>query len=154
MKKFEAALKEWASSLPQGSCCSTRDSNIKFEEQKSKIVFVNKSKKSCLKVDVDGGVVPSVEQSLRCDKLLVEKSTPLFCFVELKGGDIVHAIKQLEVSLVDSRLNPVCDQQKLAFVVGKNHYPASSPLIQKGMKRISSLNAKLIVANTPASYSL
>lgn len=43
MKKFEAALKEWASSLPQGSCCSTRDSNIKFEEQKSKITFVKNS---------------------------------------------------------------------------------------------------------------
>lgn len=55
---------------------------------------------------------------------------------------------------MDSRLNPVCDPQKLAFVVGKNHYPASSPLIQKGMKRISSLNAKQIVANTPASYLL
>lgn len=154
MKKFESTLKEWANSLPQGSCSSTRDSNIKFEEQKSKIVFVNKLKKSCLKVDVDGGVVPSNTSTARCDKLLVEKSVPLFCFVELKGVDVEHAIKQLEASLGDSRLNPNCNQQKLAFVVGKNHYPASSPLIQKGMKKISVLNAKLIVANTPASYSL
>lgn len=154
MKKFESALKEWASLLPKGSCCSTRDSNIKFEDQKSKITFVNQSKKSCLKVNVDGGVVPSTECSLRCDKLLVEKSRPLFCFVELKGGDIGHAIKQLETSLADLRLNPDCDQQKLAFVVGKNHFPVSSPLIQKGMKKISALNAKLIVVNTPASYPL
>ncbi len=85
MKKFESALKEWAGSLPKGSCCSTRDSNIKFEEQKSSITFVNKSKKFCLKVNVD---------------------------------------------------------------------PVSSPLIQKGMKKISALNAKLIVVNTPASYLL
>ena len=154
MKKIESILKEWASSLPQGSCYSTRDSNIKFEEQKSKITFVNKSKKNCLKVDVDGGVVPSNTSTARCDKLLVEKSSPLFCFVELKGGDVERAIKQLEVSRGDSRLNPDCNQQKLAFVVGKNHYPASSPLIQKGMKRISTLNAKLIIANTPASYTL
>lgn len=154
MKNSKDSLKDWVSSLPQGSCCSTKDSNIKFEEQKSKIVFVNRLKKVCLKVDVDGGVIPSAEHSLRCDKLLVEKLKPLFCFVELKGVDIEHAIEQLEKSLGDPRLNPGCNQQKLAFVVGKNHYPASSPLIQNGIKKISNKDAKLIVVNTPASYSL
>lgn len=92
MNKANESLNVWANSLPSGSWCSTKDSNIKFEEQKSKITFVNKSKKSCLKVDVDGGVIPSNTRSARCDKLLVEKSAPLFCFVELKGGDIEHAI--------------------------------------------------------------
>ncbi len=154
MNKANESLNVWANSLPSGSWCSTKDSNIKFEEQKSKITFVNKSKKSCLKVDVDGGVIPSNTRSARCDKLLVEKSAPLFCFVELKGGDIEHAIEQLEASLKNPKLNPECSQRKLALVVGKNHFPASSPLIQKGMKKISSLNARLIVANTPASYSL
>jgi len=154
MKNAKDSLNEWASSLPPGSWCITKDSNIKFEEQKSKITFVNKSKKSCLNIDVDGGVIPSNTRAARCDKLLVEKSTSLFCFVELKGGNIEHAIEQLEASLKNPKLNPECAQQKLAFVVGKNHFPASSPLIQKGMKKISSLNAKLIVANTPASYTL
>lgn len=154
MKNVKDSLNEWANSLPSGTWCLTKDSNIKFEEQKSKITFVNKSKKSCLKVDVDGGVIPSNTRSARCDKLLVEESALLFCFVELKGGDIEHAIEQLEASLKNPKLNPEFAQRKLAFVVGKNHFPASSPLIQKGMKKISSLNAKLIVVNTPASYSL
>ena len=137
MNKANESLNVWVNSLPSGSWCSTKDSNIKFEEQ-----------------NVDGGVIPSNTRSARCDKLLVEKSAPLFCFVELKGGDIEHAIEQLEASLKNPKLNPECFQRKLAFVVGKNHFPASSPLIQKGMKKISSLNARLIVANTPASYSL
>ena len=154
MKNVKDSLNEWANSLPSGTWCLTKDSNIKFEEQKSKITFVNKSKKSCLKVDVDGGVIPSNTRAARCDKLLVEESALLFCFVELKGGDIEHAIEQLEASLKNPKLNPEFAQRKLAFVVGKNHFPASSPLIQKGMKKISSLNARLIVANTPASYSL
>lgn len=154
MKNVKDSLNEWANSLPSGTWCLTKDSNIKFEEQKSKITFVNKSKKSCLKVDVDGGVIPSNTRAARCDKLLVEESALLFCFVELKGGDIEHAIEQLEASLKNPKLNPEFAQRKLAFVVGKNHFPASSPLIQKGMKKISSLNAKLIVVNTPASYSL
>lgn len=153
-KKSENIIKAWVDSLPKGSCSSTKDSSIKFEERKSKITFDNKSNKTCLKIDVDGGVVPSAEKTLRCDKLLVEKSKPLFCFIELKGNDIEHAIKQLESSLKDARLNPSCSQQKLAFVVGKNHSPISSPLIQKRIKSFKGLNAELIIKNTPATYPL
>lgn len=155
MTKFsDDSLKKWIASLPLNSFASTNESNIKFEEAKSKITFVNKSRKDCLKVDVDGGVVSSSETVLRCDKLLVEKSVPQFCFVELKGSDIKHAVEQLEASLKDIRLNPACLQQKLAFVVGRNHYPSSSPLIQNAMKKFRALNVKLVIANTPAIYAL
>ena len=60
MTKFsDDSLKKWIASLPLNSFASTNESNIKFEEAKSKITFVNKSRKDCLKVDVDGGVVSS-----------------------------------------------------------------------------------------------
>lgn len=153
-KTLNNNLDQWVDSLPKNSWCATSVSNIKFEEQKSKIVFVNRKDNECLKINVDGGIVSTAESFFRCDKLLVDKSKLLFCFVELKGGDIEHAIEQLESSLKDSRLNPKCSQEKKAFIVGKNHYPVSSPLIQNGMKRLKCLNAGLIVRNTPATYIL
>ena len=155
MKKMpKNDLNQWIGLLPKNSWSSTKESNIKFEEQKSKIVFVNKKDNECLKINVDGGVVSTKEQSFRCDKLLVQKSYLQFCFIELKGGDIGHAIEQLETSLKDPRLNPDCAQEKKAFIIGKNHYPAYSPLIQRGMKRLKYLNANLIVLNSPATYNL
>ena len=66
-------LDEWTKGLPDSSYTTTSESNIKFEENKSKITFSNESKKKCLKVDVDGGVYPKGGKKLRCDKLLVEK---------------------------------------------------------------------------------
>ena len=47
----------WAHGLPPGTYCYTDDSNIKFEENKSKIIFKNTSRKVCIKIDVDGGVI-------------------------------------------------------------------------------------------------
>ena len=153
-KPLSDSLEKWMSELPAGSYITTDSSNIKFQESKSKIAFTHKSRKSCLKIQVDGGVVPSSEHSLRCDNLLVEKSTPIFCFIELKGCDIKHAFEQLETSLKDNRLNPKCSQRKMAFVVGRNHAPASSPIIQNAMKKFRTLNAELRIANTPATFTL
>ena len=153
-KQLSDSLEKWMSELPAGSCITTDSSNIKFEESKSKITFTNESRKSCLKIQVDGEIVPSSEQSLRCDNLLVEKDTPLFCFIELKGCNIKHAFEQLESSLKDNRLNPKCSQRKKAFVVGRNHAPASSPIIQNAMKKFRVLNAELHIANTPATFTL
>ncbi|WP_407450175.1 hypothetical protein [Fibrobacter sp.] len=61
-------LDEWTKGLPDSSYTTTSESNIKFEENKSKITFSNESKKKCLKVDVDGGVYPKGGKKLRCDK--------------------------------------------------------------------------------------
>ena len=147
-------LEEWVKGLPVSSCSATSESNIKFEENKSQITFSNKSRKKCLKVDVDGGVYPKGGRNLRCDKLLVEKEKLHFYFVELKGEDIEHAIKQLASSINDSKLNPDCTQDKVAFAVGKNHYPTASALIQGWMKKFKKMGATLDVKNTPAKHDL
>ena len=147
-------LDEWTKGLPDSSYTTTSESNIKFEENKSKITFSNKSKKKCLKVDVDGGVYPKGGKKLRCDKLLVEMEKLRFYFVELKGEDIEHAIKQLDGSIRDSKLNPNCSQEKMAFVVGKNHFPTASALVQGWMKKFKKFGAVLEIKNTPAKYDL
>ncbi len=147
-------LDEWVNSLPDSSYTTTSESNIKFEENKSQITFSNKSQKKCLKINVDGGVYPKGGKNTRCDKLLVEKEKLRFYFVELKGADIEHAIKQLASSICDSKLNPDCAQSKIAFAVGKNHFPATNPLIQGWMKKFKKLDATLEIRNTPAKYEL
>ena len=106
MKKMpKNDLNQWIGSLPKNSWSSTKESNIKFEEQKSKIVFVNKKDNECLKINVDGGVVSAKEQSFRCDKLLVQKSYLQFCFIELKGGDIGDSKRDETVKIFERQLN-------------------------------------------------
>ena len=41
----------------------TTDSQIKFEEKKKVIIFHNPQRKSCLKVQVDGCVVKSTQET-------------------------------------------------------------------------------------------
>lgn len=147
-------LDVWTKGLPNSSYTTTNESNIKFEENKSQITFSNRSKKKCLKVNVDGGVYPKGGKNLRCDKLLVEKDYFRFYFVELKGENIEHAIKQLASSINDSKLNPDCSQDKIAFAVGKNHFPKASALVQGWMKKFKKFGATLEIENTPAKYDL
>jgi hypothetical protein len=147
-------LDEWTKGLPDSSYTTTSESNIKFEENKSRITFSNKSKKKCLKINVDGGVYPKGGRNLRCDKLLVEKEKLRFYFVELKGGDIEHAVKQLASSISDPKLNPDCSQDKIAFAVGKNHVPKISTQIQVWKKNFKKSGATLNIEDTPAKYDL
>jgi hypothetical protein len=112
------------------------------------------SKKKCLKINVDGGVYPKGGRNLRCDKLLVEKEKLRFYFVELKGGDIEHAVKQLASSISDPKLNPDCSQDKIAFAVGKNHVPKISTQIQGWIKNFKRSGVTLKIEDTPAKYDL
>ncbi len=154
MKNLQENLKEWSNGLPNTSYSITNESNIKFEENKSQIIFSNKSKKKCLKVDIDGGVYTKGGKNLRCDKMLVEKGNLRFYFIELKGKNTEHAIKQLYSSINDSKLNPDCSQEKIAFVVGKNHFPTTSPLIQGWVKKFNKAGSILEIKNTPAKHEL
>ena len=153
-KNSKENLDEWIKGLPNSSYSITSESNIKFEENKSQITFSNKFKKKCLKVNVDGGVYPKGGKNLRCDKLLVEKEKLLFCFVELKGGDIEHAVKQLASSIRDPKLNSDCSQNKIAFAVGKNHVPKVSTQIQGWIKNFKKSGVTLKIEDTPAKYDL
>ena len=147
-------LDEWTKGLPISSYTTTSESNIKFEEKKSQITFSNRSKKKCLKVNVDGGVYPKGGKNLRCDKLLVEKERLRFYFVELKGRDIKHAVEQLASSVSDPKLNPDCSQDKVAFAVGRNNVPKISTQIQVWKKNFKKSGVTLNIEDTPAKYDL
>ena len=77
--------------------CSTKDSQIKFEENKRKIIFLNPSNHRYKKVKVDGCAIKTGQ---KCDDLLISQDEHEEHFVELKGVDIMHAIDQLEQTIL------------------------------------------------------
>lgn len=75
----------------------TQESQIKFEENRRKIIFLNPSKLQYLKVKVDGCAIR--DNSIRCDYLLVSNDEREERYVELKGTDVMHAIDQIEATI-------------------------------------------------------
>ena len=63
------------------TCISeTTDSQIKFEENKRKIIFLNPQRLTYKCVDVDGC---TIKEGVRCDKLLLSADEREECYVEL-----------------------------------------------------------------------
>ena len=61
--------------------CSTKDSQIKFEENKRKIIFLNPSNHRYKKVKVDGCAIKTGQ---KCDDLLISQDEHEEHFVESK----------------------------------------------------------------------
>lgn len=101
------------------TCISeTTDSQIKFEENKRKIIFLNPRRFPYECVDVDGC---TIKEGARCDKLLLSTDEREERYVELKGTDVMHAIDQLEETI--KRLGEYTDNRH-AYVISTNVAPA------------------------------
>lgn len=96
----------------------TTDSQIKFEENKRKIIFLNPQRLPYERVDVDGC---TINDGVRCDKLLLSADEREERYVELKGTDVMHAIEQLEETI--KRLGEYTDNRH-AYVISTNVAPA------------------------------
>lgn len=96
----------------------TTDSQIKFEENKRKIIFMNPQRLPYERVDVDGC---TINDGVRCDKLLLSADEREERYVELKGTDVMHAIDQLEETI--KRLGEYTDNRH-AYVISTNVAPA------------------------------
>ena len=101
------------------TCISqTTDSQIRFEENKRKIIFLNPQRLPYERVDVDGC---TINDGVRCDKLLLSADEREERYVELKGTDVMHAIEQLEETI--KRLGEYTDNRH-AYVISTNVAPA------------------------------
>lgn len=105
----------------------TKDLKIKFEENKRKIIFMNPDRKDYKRVQVDGCAIDD-KVTMRCDKLLVSADEHEERYVELKGTDVMHAIDQLESTIV--RLGEF-DDNRHAYVISTNVAPAYTTKIQQ-----------------------
>lgn len=105
--------------------CSTKDSQIKFEENKRKIIFLNPSNHRYKKVKVDGCAIKTGQ---KCDDLLISQDEHEEHFVELKGVDIMHAIDQLEQTIL--KIGEF-DDNRHSYIICTNVAPAYTTTIQK-----------------------
>lgn len=101
------------------------DSQIKFEEFNRKIIFLNPNKELYQKVQVDGC---TIIDGVKCDKLLLSADEHEERYVELKGTDVMHAIDQLEATIL--RLGEFEDNRH-SYVICTNVAPAYTTQIQK-----------------------
>jgi hypothetical protein len=127
------------------------DTKIVLQENKSKISFLNPDKETILIIKVDGCVV-SDNETLRCDYALVP-SDEVEIYVELKGSDISHAVKQIEstIGLLSEDSQKI---KKLCFVVS-TRVPKQTTSIQQFQTRFrKKFNASFRIKNIQDEYNL
>jgi hypothetical protein len=127
------------------------DTKIVLQENKSKISFLNPNQKSILLITVDGCAIKDKE-TLRCDYALLTFDE-IEIYVELKGCDIPHAVKQIESSIRLLSDNPQ-KAKKLCFVVS-TRVPRQTTSIQKLQTEFKKkFNASFRIKNIQDEYDL
>ncbi len=120
----------------------SNNSQIVLKEKHSKITFENASHKSIRIIKIDGCVI---KEGLRCDYLVIP-DTQIENYVELKGSDVSHAVKQLEQTISKvSEDRTKCE--KYCFIISTR-----CPLLTTKIQNIKHIfkkqyNAKLVIKN-------
>lgn len=127
------------------------DEKIVLQENKSKITFLNSEHIQVLKIRVDGCVIKDNE-SLRCDYMLIPNSE-IEIYVELKGSDVPHAVKQIEAT-IQTLSEDVKKKKKLCFVVS-TRVPKQTTSIQQIQSQFKKkFNASFRVKSGQDTYDL
>ena len=98
---------------------------IVFKENRSKLVIENTKRKNVRRIEVDGCVL---KEGLRCDYLMITENNTEY-FIELKGGDVQHALSQLKTTINHISEDPK-HGLKHCFIICTRH-PALTPKIQR-----------------------
>jgi hypothetical protein len=131
------------------SCIKTiSHTNIKCGEKQSAFYLLNPDKKAVDHTTVDGCIYPRGHHELCCDFALNFDDTTVF--VELKGSDITHAIKQILATKQDARF-PIYANKKAVVVTSKMPKDDSSLRVQKINLRKQGII--LIHGNSPLTKS-
>lgn len=137
-------------SLPE---CENYKTNTKIvlQENKSKITFLNSNQNKILIIKVDDCVIKD-SKTLRCDYAIVP-CDEVEIYVELKGSDIFHAVKQIEstISLLSSNPQNI---RKLCFIVS-TRVPKQTTSIQQLQSQFKKkFNASFRIKNIQDNYDL
>jgi hypothetical protein len=116
-----------------------------FTEQRSTLRLINKNQVKSIRIEVDGCAITS---GLRCDFMHIANNTEMY--IELKGTDIAHAVKQIEETIC--KLGKDLIQNKICFIIC-----ARSPLVSTEIQALQwklrkSHNAKLIIKSSPYEH--
>ena len=118
----------------------TSVTQIKCEENKRKILFLNPNRKLVRKIKVDGC---QITDGLKCDFLVKFNDTENF--VELKGSDISHAFKQLSRTI--SLLGDNSCQKRYSFVISSRCPLTSTEIQNERLKFKKKYKSELFVKN-------
>lgn len=130
--------------------CTSTNSNklVVFEENKSKLTIENKHRVEASKIKVDGC---QITDGLRCDFLYIING--LEVFIELKGQDLDHALKQIKTT-IEQLSNEPKTHPKISFIIC-TRVPLSSTKIQNlRLKFKRDYSSDLVVQSSPYKCSL
>jgi DNA-binding protein len=125
------------------------DSEIVLKENKSKIIFLNPEHLEILVVSIDGCVI---KEGLRCDYMLLPNQN-VEIYIELKGSDVSHAVKQLESTILKLSDN-VQSKNKLCFVISTRCPKLSTEIQQLKTQFKKKFNANLQIKNIVCTHNL
>ena len=123
-------------------CTKCTDNKVINAEENKRVFSVqNKSRKLVCKIEIDGCVI---KKGIKCDYLFVIPLDEKAFFVELKGQDLLKAIKQLDSSITMLSSHLEKHEINARVVLTKANTPdlRSSELI-KFKKRIKKLGGNL-----------
>ena len=127
------------------------DKRIVLQENKSKITFINPNQDTILVIRVDGCVIRDNE-TLRCDYALV-LANKIEIYIELKGSNVLHAVKQIESTIMLLSDDPQ-KIKKLCFVVS-TRVPKQTTSIQQLQSQFKKkFNASFRIKNIQDEYDL
>jgi len=132
---------------PKAECIEVvNHTRIKLRQSRSKVYFNNPKRAAISLVTVDGCEIN--DHSRRCDNLIFTDSVAKF--VELKGGDVSHAVSQLSDTLTYFQITKSESRQIQAIVVATQVRPALNTRIQiLKVKFRKEFGAVLRVENSP-----
>ncbi len=130
--------------------CIEKNNNkiIPFKEQRSSLFILNKEQQKTSKIKVDGC---EITEGLRCDYLLL--TDKMEYFIELKGQDINHAIKQLRQSISKLSRN-AREEAKVSFVICSRSPLSSASIQNEQLKFKKEFNSRLIIKSSPFNYEI
>ena len=126
-----------------GKCESTvRNKRITLKEKRSTIIFVNEKRLAIRKVTVDGCVI---RDGLRCDYLLIGNDAHEH-YIELKGSDVKHAIKQIVATI--KQISCAAKAHPKSCYISSTRCPLTGTDIQSEKLRFKkTYNARLVIKN-------
>ncbi len=113
--------------------------NLSLKEQQTLYRLEFDRRRICSVFHIDGDII---KEGNKCDFLVLARQNESASneewksvFVELKGTDVVHALKQLDTSMSDSRLNHNSVTERHARIVAKS-FPSSksNPKFEKAKR--------------------
>jgi hypothetical protein len=118
----------------------TRNPIIRLKEKRSTIIFENPQRLAVRKLRVDKC---SMIKGLRCDYALEADSIEDEFYIELKGSDINHAVKQIE-STIQQISDDVFKKPKSCFIIATRVYGSDLQRMVKEMKKKYNSRLKIV----------